>query len=234
VDGRVALTARAGADLAELVHQPGQLVDKRRRQPARGPGRRRYTVKFKPSIIAIVGVLLVGGCTAKAASQSSDAIASPSASSTSSTSSATPATSTSNRRSSDPAPADGRHPVYLTRLDLSRRTVTFDLIMFLTGKQAEEAWKKAHPEDPEGPPNDYMIVNDNQLLRTLPIAAQAQVTVADSGADKMVNVPIALADLPKHLEKQQPVAGDRRLSYAPYWLTVGHGQVIRIEEQFVP
>jgi hypothetical protein len=130
--------------------------------------------------------------------------------------------------------ADGRHPVYLTGLDLSGRTVTFDLIQFLTGAAAKDAWIKEHPEEPEGPPNDYFIANDNQRLRTLPLADAVEVTVVDTTTGGVTSAPIRLADLPAHLAQQKPEAGDRRLSYNPYWLTVAHGQVTRIEEQFIP
>ena len=134
---------------------------------------------------------------------------------------------------SAPVLADGRHPVYLTGLDLTKRTVTFDLIQFLTGAAAHDAWVKLHPEDPDGPPNDYLIVNDNPKLRTLPFADTVLVNIANLEGGLTTEV-IVLADLPAHLATQKPGGSDKRLSYNPYWLTVINGHVTRVEEQFVP
>jgi hypothetical protein len=47
------------------------------------------------------------------------------------------------------------------------RTLTVDVIQFLTGREAEEAYHRDHPEDPLGPPNDYYILTVNPRLRTL-------------------------------------------------------------------
>lgn len=129
---------------------------------------------------------------------------------------------------------DGRHPVYLTRLDVPRRQLTFDLVQFLTGVQAKQAWLKDHPDEPDGPPNDYYIVNDNPKLRTLPIAGTVQVKVVDlTGPGGLSMVPIALADLPGHLSRD-PNPGAGRLWPAPFWLTVEHGQIVAMEEQYIP
>lgn len=83
------------------------------------------------------------------------------------------------RRYLDAVPAlpDGRSAAYLTGLDTTSNTVTFDLIEFLTGEAARAEWKEEHPENPDGPDNDYMIVNNNKKLRTLPVAADAHCVV---------------------------------------------------------
>ena len=118
--------------------------------------------------------------------------------------------------------ADGRHAGYLTGLDLTARTVSFDKIDFLTGDAAKKEWKKQNPAAGEdGPPNDYMIVNNNPLLRTLPLAGSVDVRIADLTTG-LVMKKSTLAALPK------------QRSTSPYWLTVTDGQVTAIEEQYVP
>jgi hypothetical protein len=183
--------------------------------------------------VLFVGVA-VGGCTkagGRATGTPNSATTSPSAV----TGSTPSGEESAGIASGAPVLADGRHPVYLTGLDLKGRTVTFDLIEFLTGAEAKKAWLKAHPDEPDGPPNDYFIVNDNPKLRTLPMATNVQVVVVDmSGAGGVTGTPIALTALPAHLAEQKPTGNDKRLSYAPYWLTVASGQLTRIEEQFVP
>jgi hypothetical protein len=125
--------------------------------------------------------------------------------------------------SPNPSPAlpDGKHPAFLTVVDVAHRTVTLDLVEFLTGDAAKKRFQQDHPGE-QGPDNDYYVVNDNPLLRTLPVSGQVQVTVA--GGDP--NQPIAktFADLPGY------VAAHKVL----FWLTVAHGEVTRIDQIWVP
>src|SRR5262245_62119651 len=41
--------------------------------------------------------------------------------------------------------ADGRHPVIVKSVDLGKREITFDLVVFLTGTAAETEWLKRNP-----------------------------------------------------------------------------------------
>jgi hypothetical protein len=134
-----------------------------------------------------------------------------------------------------PALPDGRSPAYLTGLDTTRKTVTFDLIEFLTGDEAKVEWKKEHPDNPDGPDDDYLIVNNNPMLRTLPVAADAQCVVLSTlgGTDTKT---ISFAALPAFLKQENdeatPTAPD--IAVLPFWLTVQHGTVVKFEEQFLP
>ncbi len=183
--------------------------------------------------LAVAAVLLpaVAACGPRASSGTGDTSPSPQAGLSNvdtSPSAATPSPSTS------PILADGRSPVYLTGIDVSGRSVTFDLIEFLTGDAAKKAWQKDNPgSGQDGPDNDYYIVNDNPKLRTLPVAATVSVNVLDmtSGAGTDTK-QISFADLPAYLAELKP--DDRRLSYNPFWLTVQNGQIVKIEEQFIP
>ena len=69
--------------------------------------------------------------------------------------------------------ADGRVPAYLKTLDVAARQLTYDQIQFLIGAEAKKAWVKDHPDEPDGPPNDYYIVNVNPQLYTVTIAPDA-------------------------------------------------------------
>lgn len=134
---------------------------------------------------------------------------------------------------------DGRSPVYLTGLDVASGTVTFDLIQFFGGGAATmKEWLKRHPDEPDGPPAGYFIVNDNLKLRTLPIAAKVKVEVvnfdAPSGVGERQIKWSALANYLAHDTAYKPDPGDRKLSWAPFWLTVSHGQVTVIEQQYLP
>jgi len=123
--------------------------------------------------------------------------------------------------------ADGRHPVYLKTVDPDRQTVTFDLIQFFTGEAATKAAAEDHQESP--PPNDYYIRNVNPRLRTLPVAADAPITVnvlaAQSTGSSTKDVSVTLAKLASWF----PNSGT-----PPFWITVEQGQVTRIAQQFLP
>jgi hypothetical protein len=147
------------------------------------------------------------------------------------TAAGTPVTATSPASpSAAPVLADGRHAAYLTSLDVATRTLTFDKIDFLTGEAAKKAYLKQNPGETDGPPDDYMIVNNNPMLRTLPVAGTAKVTIVDmSGA--VSSKKTTLAALPAYFA---PDKGGKYLWHDPFWLTVKSGQITGIEEQFLP
>ncbi len=137
--------------------------------------------------------------------------------------------------SPSPILADGRSAAYLTALDTAHNTVTFDLIEFLTGDAAKAEWKKEHPDQPDGPDNDYMIVNNNKKLRTLPVAPDvACVVLSTLGSTDTKTV--GFAAFPAFLKQQNSgiTLTPPRIAVLPFWLTVQHGTVVRIEEQFLP
>jgi hypothetical protein len=127
---------------------------------------------------------------------------------------------------------DGRHPVYLTGIDVAGRSVEFDLIQFLMGDEAIAAWDEAHPDDPGGPPNDYFIINDNPRLRRLPVANDVAVTVLDWDGG-FQPFAVAFADLPAQLAGR-PILDQGGIGVNPFWLTVDDGTVTAIEEQYTP
>jgi len=123
--------------------------------------------------------------------------------------------------------ADGRSASYLKTINVSKHTVTFDLIQLLFGKDAAAVWVKTHPSEPDGPPEGYLLINDNPKLRTMALAPDVIVRVIDlNSADPSVVHPIKLADLPGHL------AGERNAPL-PYWLTVANGQITSIQEEYL-
>ncbi len=185
-----------------------------------------------------VAVVLAGGLTGCQPAASSASGGTPSTAPAGATASAsdagTPAAPTPSP-STSPILADGRSPVYLTTVDTAHRSITFDLIEFLTGDAAKQAWKKANPgSDQDGPDDDYYIVNDNPKLRTLPIASTVTVSVLQNDGGSPDPMSITLAAFPAYLAHAKPDTSDHQLSYNPFWLTVQNGQIVKIEEQFVP
>jgi hypothetical protein len=141
---------------------------------------------------------------------------------------AAPASTAGGPTTSEPVVlADGRHPAFLKRVDPGRRTITFDLVQFYTGDAATRAAAEDGKESP--PPNDYYIRNVNRKLRTLPVRADAPITVnvlaaqSTGGATKDVSVTLA------KLATWFPNAGT-----PPFWITVEQGQVAKIAQQYLP
>ena len=184
--------------------------------------------------LALVAVLALG---AGACGAKSDSTGSLGGVDTTPTNSA-PSGADTGSPSASPTPVlpDGRSPVYLTKIDVGKRTITFDLIQFLTGDDAKKAWQKANPGAGEdGPPNDYFIVNDNPKLRTLPVADPVDFKVVDQEhMDGTANKTIDFAGATAYFLTIKPDQSDHRLSYDPFWITVDHGVVTKIEEQFLP
>jgi hypothetical protein len=126
--------------------------------------------------------------------------------------------------------ADGRHPAYLTAIDTRARTLTFDVIQFLTGEEATKAFQRDHP-GVEGPPNGYYILNVNSRLRTLPVRRDVPVEVQWLG-DNPGPETITFEQLPDYFTKD--LIEDNYLWYDPFWLTVRAGHIDAIAEQFIP
>lgn len=123
---------------------------------------------------------------------------------------------------------DGRHPVRIVAVSNGDKTVRFDLIQWLTGEAANKAAAEDGEESP--PPNDYYIRNVNPKLRTLATAPSVTVTVNVLAAEETGS---AVKDTEITLAKLAGYPRDR-VRDAVFWLTVSHGKVTRIEEQFVP
>jgi hypothetical protein len=135
---------------------------------------------------------------------------------------ATATTGATTPTSSEPAVlADGRHPVLLKRVDSGGRTLTFDLIQFYQGEQAAIEAAKDRQESP--PPNDVYIRNVNSRLRTLPVAADATITVNGLLATQ-TDTPVTLAKLASLTRSYSPV----------FRITVRNGQVVKIAEVWLP
>jgi hypothetical protein len=147
-----------------------------------------------------------------------------------------PAPATPVAATTPPAPApepilrDGRHPVYLTEIDVAGSTVEFDLLQYLVGDDAE-AYEDAHPDE-YGEGDDYdesPFHNDNPRLRRLPVAAGARVFV--QGRTYGCDGPHAttLAALPGYLGRNTAPGSDH-LGYQAFWLTAQDGIVVDLEE----
>jgi hypothetical protein len=128
----------------------------------------------------------------------------------------------------------GTYSVYLTGINMAKRTVSFNVIQFLMGEDAIDAYHEENPSDPNGPPNDYLIVDDGTTTRTAPAATDVVVRLVRLAEDGDPDLdPGTFGELPTYLADYH-ADGSKNLSYNPFWLTFDTGEVTQICEQFVP
>jgi hypothetical protein len=123
---------------------------------------------------------------------------------------------------------DGTYFIDVTRvLDGPPLTLEFDLAYYLTGSDAEQA----AADHGVALDTDYYIVNDNPTLRQLPVSPIVQVRYVPEGACCELQPglfdPWAAA---VNAELQTDYAG----TDAFWWIRVRDGEVVLIEEQFLP
>ena len=159
--------------------------------------------------------------------------------STTSTTATLPADEGSCATGSSPAnfdPVQGKYATYLTGITASPASLQFDVIQFLTGDDAVAAYHKDVPDDPEGPPNDYYIVNASPKTFDAAVAADVRVRLVRLGETSSAELkPGTFEELPQYLDN--PSFRDQTsnsLSFSPYWLTIKDSKVVEICEQFVP
>ena len=96
------------------------------------------------------------------------------------------------------------------------------------GDDAIPVWKQNpedHPDDPNGPPNDYLIVDALEHTDEATVAGDAQVLGRHGSG---VVVAADFADIPN----LNPAG--RHPGYGLYWLTFSEGTVTEICQQFTP
>lgn len=162
------------------------------------------------------------------ASTSASAGSSPSISPSVAPDSPTSASSTS--PTAAPVLEDGRHFAYVKKLSgvPPDARMTFDLAEFLTGDAAARAAAEHGDESP--PPNDYYIVNDNPLLRTLPLSSSVTIRAID-WMQCCESIALSYPDWAAAVE--QPT-DSLRGSASQYWITVKSGTIVAVEEQYLP
>ena len=111
--------------------------------------------------------------------------------------------------------------------DADRRSLTFNVVHWLAGEDAHQAWVRDHPDDPDGPPNDYYIVDSSKTLRSAPVADDAPVYLTHLATDGSPEVEQDSLDaLGKYL--RTPGVSDT------FWITMSRGHVAELCEQYRP
>jgi len=130
---------------------------------------------------------------------------------------------------------DGEHFGFVEEVDASGGNLVLDLAYFLSGEAANEAAAERGDEVPV--PNDYYIVNDNPRLRTLILADDVELSLLDWNRCCDERFDGDLETFAQAIAEGMLEAADGLVyngTFSPYWLTVENGEVVRIEEQYLP
>lgn len=131
--------------------------------------------------------------------------------------------------SASPAPElqDGRSFGLITSVDLqtSPGTIVFDPADQLTGEEANRAAAAHGDEVPV--PNDVYKVNDDPTVHTLALSPDVEIRVIDW--DQLGCCDTVTAD-PEDFEASFRGSDN----YWGFWVTLEHGVVVKIEEQYHP
>ena len=113
-----------------------------------------------------------------------------------------------------------------------KTSLSFDLILFLTGGEAEDAAEALGEESP--PPNDYFIVNHMPRLREYAVKPGVAVEVVmDAKGSYCPNLACpAPMTLDAWLAAITPTSSIFRST--PYWITVDDTTITAIEQQYLP
>lgn len=138
-------------------------------------------------------------------------------------------------------PEDGEYVGYITYASgegfLGAGEIHFDLAVWFSGKEADYAALEDQDESPA--PNDYYIRNDDPRELSLDVAPSVQVTSVwyegfyETYGD-LENHPITFEELVAALTREPMEDQVNQLRLSPWWVTIVDGEVVAIEEQYVP
>ena len=131
--------------------------------------------------------------------------------------------------------ADGTYFGFLESIDVDSGVTQFDLACFYTGEEANQQAAARGDEVPV--PNDVYIVNDNPATRDVPVDPSAELLLIDWNACCETGTGATLDGLASALGHKNFVEIDGWRyagSLSPYWVTIANGQIVGIEEQFLP
>jgi hypothetical protein len=131
--------------------------------------------------------------------------------------------------------ADGTYFGFFESIDIETGVTQFDLACFFTGEEANQQAAARGDEVPV--PNDVYIVNDNPGTRDVPVDPSAELLLIDWNACCETGPGATLDGLASALGHKRFVEIDGWRyagSLSPYWVTIANGQIVGIEEQFLP
>ncbi|MEZ5167775.1 MAG: hypothetical protein R2695_15295 [Acidimicrobiales bacterium] len=122
--------------------------------------------------------------------------------------------------------AAGTYAASIESFDPTSMVMSFDVVQWLSGQDAVDAYHEVYPDDPSGPPNVYWVRNESPVTREASVDAAADLLLVRLETDLSADVsPGELTELPTYLG---------RTPFAFFWLTFENGSVVAICEQYTP
>lgn len=131
--------------------------------------------------------------------------------------------------------ADGRYFGYIRWM--GEPSIAFDRAQFFMGEEANEAAAADHAiEYGETVENDYYIRNRDRRVVVLAVAADVRVTAVRCPASCKDGVPGDYDGLVASFSTpgEKSLMDDYRGAKGHYWVTIDHGRVTAIDEQYLP
>jgi hypothetical protein len=127
--------------------------------------------------------------------------------------------------------SSGTYAAHIVAFDRGALTLDFDVVQWLSGEDANEAYRRDNPGDPTGtPPNDHHLVNETPLVRTAPLRPDAAILLSPSLQVGDATVSAATVD---DLASFLATSGPAEVGTV-FWLTFGAGEVTDVCFQFRP
>jgi hypothetical protein len=136
-----------------------------------------------------------------------------------------------------PAPSSAEHFGYIRSVSTAgpAATLAFDEAELLTGKAAQKAAEEDGVVEPGDPvPNDYYVRNPDKSMQTLRIASDAQITAKRCDLCRHGRPGELGPFLASFMQGRQTFADPYRGKYSQYWLMIENGEVVAIDEQYLP
>jgi hypothetical protein len=146
-------------------------------------------------------------------------------------------TQSSTQPAPEPGPSSAERFGYIRSVSTAgpAATLAFDEAEVLTGKEAQEAAENDGVVAPGDPvPNDYYIRNRDKTTQTLRIANDAAITAKRCQPCRNGRPGRLDPFLASFATGRQTFADPYRGTYSQYWLTIRDGEVVAIDEQYVP
>ena len=124
-------------------------------------------------------------------------------------------------------PSSGRYSAYVTAVDVVHSRLSAQIVRWLSGAQADAAYRAEYPEDSHGPPNDFFLDDGHPIDTNPSVELNAQV-LALTNRNNALLTPGTLTSLATNVDTTAP--DQPRL----YWLRFEKGQVSDICEQYRP
>ena len=117
--------------------------------------------------------------------------------------------------------ADGRHFGFIRSVDVQSNSISFDPALFLTGDEAQQAARERGDATADDV-FDYFVVNDDPAATTLQVGGDPRIQILTGGGSDLGDA--TLQGLSDHLPR--PDNG--------FWIEIEDGEVVEMEEQYVP